>query len=76
MSTISSLVSQTLPVPPSCIAFCPTQPDLLVVGTYLLHKDESEVVNGSILPWQKRTGSLILFRLEEDGRSGDAGLRM
>lgn len=76
MTSILSIVSETLPLPPSCIAFCPTQPNLFVVGTYLLHKDESEIINGKEMAWQKRSGSLILFRIEKASDGGDAGLRM
>lgn len=75
MTSISSLISQPLDLPPSCIAFCPTQPEIFVVGTYFLHKDEQEVVNGQTLPWQKRSGSLIIFRLEHDEHA-DSRLRM
>lgn len=72
MTSIPSLLSQTLPLPPSCIAFCPTQPDLFIVGTYFLHPNENIVVNGQTTPWQKRSGSLILFRLiANDSRSAD-----
>lgn len=76
MTSISSLSSQTLPLPPSCIVFCPTQPDLFVVGTYFLHKDENETINGKEMSWQKRTGSLILFRIANTRKSGDAGVSM
>lgn len=76
MAAASSLISQTLPLPPSCIAFCPTQPDIFVVGTYFLHKDESVVVNGKIMPWQKRSGSLILYRIEQVAGEGKFGVSM
>lgn len=76
MTAVSSLLSQTLPLPPSCIAFCPTQPSIFIVGTYFLHKDEPAIINGKSMPWQKRTGSLILFRLESEGQDGKTGLKM
>ncbi|KXS95067.1 hypothetical protein AC579_2115 [Pseudocercospora musae] len=75
----------TLDLPPSCIAFCPTQSNFFVVGTYYLHGKEQqegdlrEANNAGPLPGdrentppspdvsaQKRTGSLILFQLEQD----------
>lgn len=37
MTSIRSLSSLVLGLPPSCIAFCPTYPQYLVVGTYFLH---------------------------------------
>lgn len=86
MTAISSIRSLTLDLPPSCVAFCPSQPEYFVVGTYLLHPKESrdyptttsagitenvqvqhldsEAV-GDQSP-QRRTGSLILFRLDGD----------
>lgn len=42
MTTISSLRSHTLVDPPSCIAFCPSQPEYFVVGTYFLHPKASD----------------------------------
>jgi diphthamide biosynthesis protein 7 len=84
MSTLKSVRSLILDLPPSCIAFCPTQPDLFVVGTYHLHRseDEGEGKDEAAEPTepddaaddntpsapkaQKRTGSLILYRLEND----------
>ncbi|GAB7365811.1 hypothetical protein MBLNU230_g7144t1 [Neophaeotheca triangularis] len=40
---IHSLTSLTLDLPPSCIAFHPASPELFVVGTYHLHKEEDQV---------------------------------
>lgn len=40
MALISSKVSLTLDLPPSCITFCPSNPQFFVVGTYLLHQKE------------------------------------
>lgn len=42
MALLSSIQSLTLDLPPSCIAFCPRQPQLFVVGTYHLHRKEQE----------------------------------
>lgn len=82
MALIQSLASLTLDLPPSCIAFCPSKPHFFVVGTYLLHPKEQQSAgantaaagddesDGSIQQegesGQLRTGSLILFRLEDD----------
>ena len=67
--SIASRKSQTLPLPPSCLAFCPSHSSIFVVGTYYLHPQESaEQENAS----QKRTGSIILSQLERRGDgSGD-----
>ncbi|KAK5743420.1 hypothetical protein LTR17_002595 [Elasticomyces elasticus] len=73
MSAIASTLSLTLPLPPSCIAFCPTQPHLLVVGTYYLHgstNDDNQDHNGDKVvdepDTQQRSGSLMLYKLEGD----------
>ena len=44
MTALPSIRSLTLHQPPSCIAFCPTQPQYFVVGTYFLHdaKDQQQ----------------------------------
>ncbi|TKA62370.1 hypothetical protein B0A55_11547 [Friedmanniomyces simplex] len=78
MTSISSTRSLNLDLPPSCIAFCPTQPRLFVVGTYHLHdsttaKEEpassaaegeaSDHEDGAVEAAQKRSGSLILYEL-------------
>lgn len=81
MSTVSSIASLTLDLPPSCIAFCPSRSELFVVGTYFLHpRDNAQQTESSsedsagqnaaeashLGQEQKRTGSLILFRLDRD----------
>ncbi|KAK3698775.1 hypothetical protein LTR37_016779 [Vermiconidia calcicola] len=75
MAAITSIRSLTLDLPPSCIAFCPTLPQYFVVGTYFLHPEEEqqsaaaqddEVTSADEDVQQKRSGSLILFRLEGD----------
>lgn len=76
MASIASLVSRTLALPPSCIVFCPTQPDLFVVGTYFLHKQENALANGEAVPPQKRTGSLIVFHIESVSENEEQELRM
>ncbi|KAF7190590.1 hypothetical protein HII31_07749 [Pseudocercospora fuligena] len=84
MAQVDAVRSLTLDLPPSCIAFCPTQSNFFVVGTYYLHGKEQqgdlrEANNAEPLSGdpedtppspdesvQKRTGSLILFQLEQD----------
>lgn len=48
-----------LDLPPSCIAFSPSSPAHLVVGTYRLKDEEA----GSVDPTAVRDGSLIAIRL-------------
>lgn len=71
-TSISSLRTLTLDLPPSCVEFCPAYPEYFVVGTYNLEKQESDV--GDIVTSeedatqqtkqpQSRNGSLILFSL-------------
>jgi len=66
---ITSEKSQVLGTPPSCVAFCPAYPEYFAVGTYVLHKDESEAQAGDETPAaatepQKRTGCLDLYKLK------------
>lgn len=60
---ISSAKSTILDIPPSAVAFCPSHPKYYVVGTYLLHRN-NEGQESSDGP-QKRTGTLILYKLED-----------
>lgn len=76
--TISSLVTEYLDQPPSCLEFCPVDPNYFVVGTYLLQEtrdpadekmsgtgeeDEGEgTASGSVK--QTKTGSLQLWNLD------------
>ncbi|GAM40896.1 hypothetical protein TCE0_041r13604 [Talaromyces pinophilus] len=76
--TISSLVTEYLDQPPSCLEFCPVDPNYFVVGTYLLQEtrepgdekmsgtgeeDEGEgTTSGSVK--QTKTGSLQLWHLD------------
>lgn len=78
MTSITSIQSQILDLPPSCIEFCPVARDYFVVGTYFLEKkeqgvgvendtEEQEENSGDTEKKpQTRTGSLILFKVEGD----------
>ena len=79
MTSISPVTKLVLDLPPSCIAFCPSQPDHYVVGTYLLHTkqedqdageaaelDSEEGRNAHEEELQKRSGSLILYWVDGD----------
>ncbi|KAK5110503.1 hypothetical protein LTR85_001016 [Meristemomyces frigidus] len=81
MTSITSIDSLNLDLPPSCIAVCPTQPQYFVVGTYCLHPKEAlqgvDVGSGGTLSGendsvvseelpQRRSGSLILYQLDND----------
>jgi diphthamide biosynthesis protein 7 len=76
MAEISSINSQILELPPSCIKFSPSYPDYFVIGTYHLEKQEAEnpvtEENGDEVDVkdekvaQQRNGSVILFKLEND----------
>ncbi|KAK8205769.1 hypothetical protein IWZ01DRAFT_439584 [Phyllosticta capitalensis] len=72
-STLSSLFSTTLPIPPSCIEFVPGCREWCVVGTYFLEKgSEEEEKEGG----QKRSGSLVLLRLEGQEGQGEGERRV
>ena len=79
MTSINSIKSLVLDLPPSCIEFCPANRDYFVVGTYYLEKkeqdasveeerneDEEEKSEDVDKKPQTRTGSLILFKVEGD----------
>lgn len=80
MTSISSIRSLILDLPPSCIEFCPTARDYFVVGTYFLEKkeqdasvdeegkstDDEDKSEDVESKFQTRTGSLILFKVEGD----------
>jgi diphthamide biosynthesis protein 7 len=78
MTSINSIQSLILDLPPSCIEFCPVARDYFVVGTYFLEKkeqdasvadaaeDEEEKSEDVDKKPQTRTGSLILFKVEGD----------
>ncbi len=81
---IASKSSLVLDLPPSCVEFSPTAPDLLVVGTYYLDTaatataqddcyDRSlDAPDTEALLSQQRSGSLILLRLVDDQVYGNA----
>jgi hypothetical protein len=74
VQAIKSNRSLILDLPPSCIQFSPAHPDLFVVGTYNLEREEnpgegSDAASESeinISKPQSRNGSLLLFRLQGD----------
>ncbi|THW34597.1 WD40 repeat-like protein [Aureobasidium pullulans] len=79
MTSIYSIQSLVLDLPPSCIEFCPVARDYFVVGTYFLEKKEQEATAEDTAENnndeeseevekkpQTRTGSLILFKVEDD----------
>jgi len=70
MTEINSIYSSSLPIPPSCVAFSPKTPDLFVVGTYFLEKNEDNEDPGDEAyeeprP-QSRNGSLLLCKVNGD----------
>jgi diphthamide biosynthesis protein 7 len=78
MTSINSIQSLILDLPPSCIEFCPVARDYFVVGTYFLEKKEQDasIADAAEVEEEKsedvdkkpqtRTGSLILFKVEGD----------
>ncbi|THY12080.1 WD40 repeat-like protein [Aureobasidium pullulans] len=79
MTSINSIQSLILDLPPSCIEFCPVARDYFVVGTYFLEKKEQEATAEDTAANnndeeseevekkpQTRTGSLILFKVDGD----------
>jgi diphthamide biosynthesis protein 7 len=78
MTSITSIQSLVLDLPPSCIEFCPVARDYFVVGTYFLEKkeqdagvenateDEEEKKEDVDTKPQTRTGSLVLLKVEGD----------
>lgn len=79
MTSINSIQSLVLDLPPSCIEFCPVARDYFVVGTYFLEKKEQEATAEDTTENnndeeseevekkpQTRTGSLILFKVDGD----------
>jgi hypothetical protein len=71
MTSIKSLTSFKLDLPPSCIEFFPLRPDFAIIGTYNLEKptdegsSESAPSKDASKP-QQRNGSLILIRVDGD----------
>jgi diphthamide biosynthesis protein 7 len=71
MPSIQHLQSITLDLPPSCIEFCPTDPQYAVVGTYNLEKEEGDqpfepTEEDGQPKSQQRNGSLILIKFNGD----------
>ncbi|KAH7212421.1 hypothetical protein DER44DRAFT_822351 [Fusarium oxysporum] len=73
---VSSKVSLTLDLPPSCIQFCNLHPNLFVVGTYNLERngdaqketdnnDDTDTATATKTP-QSRNGSLLVFNVIGD----------
>lgn len=68
---LTSKASLVLDLPPSCVQFCPSYPNYLVVGTYNLRKQdggEAELDAESVenKKPQSRNGSLVLFKTDGD----------
>lgn len=68
---LSSKISLTLDLPPSCVQFCPAHPHHFVVGTYNLEKDdevrldeERQEDSSAGRKAQSRNGSLVVFKIE------------
>ena len=67
MTSIRSLTSFGLDLPPSCIEFFPLKPQLAVIGTYNLEKqDDKSADSQQSKQSQQRNGSLILVRVDGD----------
>jgi diphthamide biosynthesis protein 7 len=67
MPSIQQLQSITLDLPPSCIEFCPNDPQYAVVGTYNLEKEGNQPSEEDEQPKsQQRNGSLILIKVIGD----------
>jgi diphthamide biosynthesis protein 7 len=66
MQAVQHLQSLTLELPPSCIEFCPRDPQYAVVGTCNLEKLDEEQPGNEGPKAQLRNGSLILVRVAGD----------
>ena len=73
MSSIKSLTSFKLDLPPSCIEFFPLNPQYAIVGTYNLEKEDEKESAGSAphdgkvsAKNQQRNGRLILVQVDGD----------
>ncbi|KAL2362301.1 hypothetical protein RJZ56_004791 [Blastomyces dermatitidis] len=60
---LESLHTTFLDQPPSCLEFCPADPDYVVIGTYLLSELSSE---SSTVTEQIKTGTIQLFKLDPE----------
>ena len=59
--------------PPSCIAFCPANPSIFVVGTYKLEvHEESSSPEGT--ESQSRSGQLELYQIKKNAQSSGFGV--
>ena len=73
-----SSISITLDSQPSCLEFSPHNPEYFVVGTYVLEENKKPEFDRSETSGkgetsctkQNRSGSLILFRLQEQNLYG------
>lgn len=67
---IRSRSTTRLDAPPSCVEFSPLVPDVLVVGSYVLHSRSIDSADppSEPAPDQKRSGGLYIFRLEDETR--------
>lgn len=61
MQSPSSITTVFLDQPPSCLQFCPSNPNYFVVGTYLL--SEIKALEGDEI-CQMKTGSLQLWHMD------------
>jgi hypothetical protein len=71
MTSIKSLCSLTLDLPPSCIEFWPSDSEYAIVGTYNLEKQTEQeqpdaAQDGEQKKSQSRNGSLILVHVDGD----------
>ena len=66
---VGSIITAILNASPSCIEFSPLDPNIFVVGTYELDTTTAETDiehESGNAQTQSRSGSLVLFRLQED----------
>jgi hypothetical protein len=72
MAIIPATFSTIINRPPSCIEILPSHPSYIFIGTYALEEigddgicESSEASETKIVS-QKRSGSVVIMRLEED----------
>ncbi|OJD22929.1 hypothetical protein ACJ73_05725 [Blastomyces percursus] len=63
LQPLESLHTTFLDQPPSCLEFCPADPDYIIIGTYLLSELSSE---SSTATGQTKTGTMQLFKLDSE----------
>lgn len=64
---LTSKASLVLDLPPSCVQFCPSDPEYFLVGTYNLQKEDGAPADsdvGGVKKPQNRNGSLVLFKTD------------